>query len=127
MKNYKSLVTAAISVLMIVTILLGCDTLKGPLSQTITVKMKNNASDNVHMWIETESIGPSNKLVPGGSRSATFTVTYDSTSSVSETNLKIYAGRNGETLDYLDYTVARADGDISVKVQFTDDGLKYGN
>lgn len=126
MKGKKKLFNAVFSSVIILFFFSGCDT-DG--KQNVTVKMKNNSSDNVHMWINTETIDPSNKLSPGGSRNATASVLYDSDTFLStDWTITVYAGRNGETLDYIEIPVTTDQGDYSVKVQFTkSESLDFGN
>lgn len=64
--------------------------------QYANVKMTNNSSEEIHMWVTGESMDASNKLAPGASRTKKVEFKfYDK--DVSKT-LNIYAGKDGDVL-----------------------------
>ena len=61
--------------------------------------MKNNSSGPVHLWLNNESMDPSNKVDPGSSRTAMMPwIQRDGEPVVEMVNLKGYAGSNGEVI-----------------------------
>ncbi len=75
----------------------GCE----DLSKSLTITMKNTSNEAVHLWVDGESIGPSNKVNPGGKRSVTReweSITGEEGIVPQEVTVYVYAGRNGETL-----------------------------
>jgi hypothetical protein len=83
----------------------------------VSATLKNKSTDNVHMWIQGETIGSLNKLGPGGFRTAQ-TIVHGLSSGWT---LKIYAGRDGETLDTYTYVGNGVQG--TVYIQFTSTGI----
>ncbi len=92
-----SLVLTAILVMMS-----GCDLLWGSAGGDVAFTLKNSSDEDVHLWISGESIGPSNKVSPGGKRSAYKSFVDDEGKSIYADDqsavVTVYAGRNGSVI-----------------------------
>lgn len=87
-----------LSILLSVFLLSGCKKKESwPISNHVT--MKNNSSEEIHLWTSGEGIDASNKLAPGASRSHTITWDYETTENIiAQVNITVYAGRSGATI-----------------------------
>lgn len=86
-----------LSIFLSIFLLYGCDK---TVKYSVNVTMKNNSSEETHLWTFKESMDPANKLAPGASRSDKITIEINEdfdNEDVSE-NVTVYAGRNGATL-----------------------------
>lgn len=68
-------------------------------SGTVNFKLSNSSSENTHMWITGEAIGPNNKISPNTNRQ----VTYNKSSALldearAHDEVTVFAGRNGNVL-----------------------------
>jgi len=87
-----------LSIFLSFSLLYGCDE---SVKREVIVTMKNNSSEETHLWTHGESIDPANKLAPGASRSNGIpwldedTILGDLDQWV---DITVYAGRNGATL-----------------------------
>lgn len=84
----------------------------------MTVTMTNGSSTEVHLWMDGESIDPTNKLLPGTSRSVTYQIELDEEKSL--VNFHVYAGKNGQTLMSKEFETVGAG---PVEVRYTGAGL----
>ena len=62
----------------------------------MTIQLINGSATDIHLWIQGESIDPSNKLSPGASR--TITTKIEREENQPTVSFKAYAGQNGQTL-----------------------------
>lgn len=90
------------------SLFIGCDDEE----RSIIVLMKNNSSEEVHLWCSGEDIAPTNKVVPGGSRSNT--VFYKTDQAAQTYNISVSAGKNGSTLTSKSFEIKVTDGILSV-------------
>ena len=84
-----------LSLLLSVFLLSGCEDTKSQ----ILLTMKNNSSEEIHLWTNNESIDPSNKLAPGASRSHDIPyLAEDGGLLVEWIEITVFAGRSGATI-----------------------------
>jgi len=81
----------------------GCSTGEVLDMKYVKITMRNSSTIETHMWTVGESINPTNKLVPGESRTLEKIFTFDTKEE--EQVIFIAAGRNGTTIDYVEVTV----------------------
>jgi len=91
--NFKGIFLS--SILLSFFLLSGCDSTKSQ----ILLTMKNNSNEEIHLWTDSESIDPSNKLAPGASRSKDRPYFEDDAGLMVEwIEITVFAGRNGATI-----------------------------
>ena len=72
----------------------------------ITVTYRNNSSEEVHLYRDSESAGPGNKIAPGGSRTETAYLTGTSYDNLEPSfSVAVIAFRNGKVLGKSSYFV----------------------
>lgn len=92
----KTIIRFLVLIAMIFS-LMGCE----DLSKVLTINLKNTSNEAVHLWVDGESIGPSNKVSPGGKRSVTReweSITGEEGLVEKQVYVYVNAGKNGETL-----------------------------
>lgn len=81
-----------LSIVFTLTLFTSCEDIE----RMIIVTMKNNSSEEVHLWCSGETIASTNKVAPGASRSNT--IFYKTDQAAQTYNISVSAGRNGSTL-----------------------------
>ena len=117
MKKIMKIWGLIIIALIMVFSFVRCET---PEDEIVSVKvtMKNKSTDNVHMWTQDETIDPSNKLSPNGSRTHSFSFSINGQQTWTVT---IYAGGDGKILDTYTYAYDRFSAKVSIR--FTSAGI----
>jgi len=90
---------------------------------TFPVKLTNGSTREVHMWIQSENIGPKNKLAPGTSRQTSYVMPddYDQLATKQNTwDIRVSVGSNGNT-EFT--TVFTAQEESLLRVKFTGSSL----
>ncbi len=103
-----------LSILLSVFLLSGCDEIDSV--HHIRVTLKNNSSEEMHLWTDGESIDPSNKLAPGASRTNTlkFEVPKTEDANVYLVKIGVQAGRNGATITSKTFSVEKESKALTV-------------
>lgn len=117
MKKFMKIWGLIIIALIMVFSFVRCEPLEDEFV-SVKVTMKNKSTDNVHMWTKGETIDPSNKLSPNGSRTHSFII---NAKPKEPWAVEIHAGRDGATLDTYTYVGERSSADISIR--FTSAGI----
>lgn len=97
-------------------VLAGCD--YGP--KQLTVKLVNQSDEATHLWVDEETIGPDNKVLPGYERIIVrkYQSELDEDGGIIESpevdvTITVFAGRNGSTITYHEFN-ATAPGTLTV-------------
>ena len=101
MKKHTLIILIISSIFLLTN--LGCEKDKYPDTGYARVRMTNNSSLETHMWTKGETMGLSNKLAPGASRTKIVKLLYNDADS--KPSLFIAAGRNGQVLDLVEREV----------------------
>ena len=86
----------------ILVLMSGCDMFLEGSKGDLTLTLRNSYKLDTHLWINDETIGPSNKVSPGGKRTVykSYIDEEGNPQFPEDTKLSyvVYAGRNGEML-----------------------------